>query len=227
MTGEKPARDGPQFQPAVARAVRRLIAATTNPAKITELMRIVAGCASVVSPPTTGAAAATAEPVGPSFEALAAAKAASYAAALGAEALVVASDGGLLVPALGSDWNPLLTHRFAGDDATDVDRANALLRLSAHLAGPDRRIAWREAVAVARGGAVLAVWVAEGTAGELARDFDRNTVAAGNGFWLPALWLCPECGGRRLASLTTEERLARDDHWSRLGRELRLFLSSL
>lgn len=206
-------------------ATVQVIAATTNRAKIAELIRILDGVATVAAPPRT--IGVDAEPVGPSLEAIAEAKALRYATTLGPDSLVVASDGGLLVPALGDAWDPCRTRRFAGEDATDDERANALLRLTADLDGADRRITWREAVAVARGGAILATWVAESAPGELARDFDRDEITSGNGFWLPALWCCPDYGGLRLASLTTAQRLVRDDHWSRLGRELRRFLTGL
>jgi len=52
-------------------------------------------------------------------------------------------------------------------------------------------------------------------------------IEAGGGFWVPALWCCPEQGGRRLAELSDDERRARGDHWSRLGVQLRRFLAEL
>lgn len=203
----------------------KVYAATSNRAKIGELARILDGVAIVAAAPLSNTPER--EPVGPTFEAVAAAKAVAGSVALRPDALVVASDGGLLVPALGEAWDSLQTRRFAGDAATDSERADALLALTADLAGADRRIGWREAVALARGGTVLAAWVAAGVAGDLARDYDRDLIATGGGFWLPAIWRCPEFDGRRLASLTTEQRATRDDHWSRLGRELRRFLSGL
>jgi inosine/xanthosine triphosphate pyrophosphatase family protein len=202
-----------------------IIAATTNQAKIAELTRILDGVATVAALPRT--VAPVSEPIGPTVEAIAAAKAVGYAKALGPDVLVVATDGGLLVPGLGEAWDPCRTHRFAGEGATDAERAAKLLRLAENLDGANRRIAWREAVALARGGAILATWVAEGVAGELATNYDQVDLTAGNGFWLPALWRCPEYDGRRLNSLTVAERTARDDHWSRLGRELRHFFAGL
>jgi hypothetical protein len=61
----------------------------------------------------------------------------------------------------------------------------------------------------------------------LAREVDPALVAKGNGFWIPAVWICPDAGGRRLAELSAAERAARPDHWSLLGANLRTFLLKL
>jgi hypothetical protein len=133
----------------------------------------------------------------------------------------------LLIPALGDRWDPVRTRRFAGEARTDVERAGALLALAADLADDDRRIVWEEALAVARDGMLLAHWVATSPPGLLAREVDPALVVKGNGFWIPAVWLCPDAGGRRLAELSAAERAVRPDHWSRLGANLRTFLLKL
>ena len=43
--------------------------------------------------------------------------------------LAIASDGGLVIPVLGEGWESLYTHRFAGADADDHERARRLLEL--------------------------------------------------------------------------------------------------
>lgn len=201
---------------------RRLVLASGNAAKLTALRRAVGGAAVIVpraepndSPPEEGA----------SVEANAAAKARRASRELPGE-LVVATDGGLLVPALGSAWNPPRTRRFAGAAASNRQRAEALLALAAGLKGADRRIGWREALAVARDGRIVAEWAAEGTDGLLAREVEPTGIEEA-GFWVPAVWLCPEFGRRRLAALSAADLAARDDHWTRLGRDLRRFLASL
>jgi inosine/xanthosine triphosphate pyrophosphatase family protein len=199
----------------------RLIAATRNPTKVEELARLVAGLAEVVPLPIAGAGDAE---DGDSLLEIADGKAVSWSRRLDGEDLVVATDGGLLIPALGDRWQPTQTRRFAGEARSDDERAEALLVLAAGLDGDERRIVWEEALAVARGGVLLAHWVANGPAGLLAREVDPVLVARGNGFWIPAIWVCPEMGGRRLAELTATERGARADHWSKLGAKLRAFL---
>lgn len=193
--------------------------ASGNPAKLAALRRAVGNVAVVVPLP---------DPLQPGhenqtdFDEIAAAKARRASRAVGG-ALVAATDGGLLVPALGSAWNAVRTRRFAGPGADNRRRAETLLRLAADLRGDDRRIGWREALAVARDGRIVAAWTAEGAAGVLADDVAAASLEA-DGFWVPPIWVCPEFGGRRLADLSDAERDARDDHWSRLGRHLRRFL---
>ena len=98
--------------------------------------------------------------------------------------------------------------------------------MTEHLSGEESLIGWQEAVAVARGGDLLATFVAESPTGLLARDYDPSSLESGDGFWLPALWICPDVGGKRLIDLTAEERQARQDRWTRLGRELRAWFGS-
>ena len=201
--------------------MRRIVLASRNPAKAAALARRLAGVARVEPLPRD-----ISLEDGPALLAIAQAKAARCSQALPGR-VVVASDGGLLIPALGATWDPLRTRRFAGERASDRERADALLALAADLEGDERRIGWREALAVARDGEVIAAWEADDTPGLLARDYDPALLAAGGGFWIPALWTCPEYGGRRLAELSETERAARDDHWARLGRSLRRFLTDL
>lgn len=198
----------------------RVIVATRNPAKVAAIGRIVRPVA-VAVPLPDGVEAP--DEAGDDLGRIAAGKARVASGALPGE-LVVASDGGLQIPALGDAWDPRRTRRFPGPGATDRERVDRLLALTSHLAGDERRIGWREALAVGRDGELLAAWEAEDAPGLLACDYDPAFVAAG-GFWLPALWICPEFGGRRLAALSDAERAARDDHWARLGRTLRRFLA--
>src|SRR5688572_8996131 len=181
----------------------RIIAGSHNSAKIAELASALRGVAQV-APPPNGISPSDDER-GATVEEIAAGKAAAWSRALQdvePGALVAATDGGLLVPALGDRWNPMLTRRFAGDAADDRARADALLALAADLDGDARRVGWREAVALARDGMVLDTFVGEGPTGLLARDYDPVLIGAGGGFWMPALWICPELGGKRLTELT-------------------------
>lgn len=153
-----------------------------------------------------------------SIEQNAIAKAVALSATIGDGRLSIASDGGLLVPALGDAWNPAKTRRFAGNAADDVERALRLLAMTALLVEPGQRtIGWWETVAIAANGELLGSWSAESVSGVLATNVDPSRVADGGGFWIPALWRCPEYGCRLLAELTPDERAARDDHWRRLA----------
>src|SRR5215213_3355139 len=105
----------------------RLIAATRNPAKVQELARLVAGLADVAPLPNAG----DGDPEdGDSFATNAGAKAVFWSRRLDGGEIVVATDGGLLIPALGDRWDPVRTRRFAGGARTDPERAEALLALA-------------------------------------------------------------------------------------------------
>ncbi len=213
------------------RILPTIIAGTRNPEKVEALMAVLEGMARLVPPPLdiSHEIEEEGDEAGETVEAIAAGKASAWSRRLGAagrEDLVVGSDGGLLLPALGNDWNPVRTRRFAGVGKDARARADALIALTDHLEGDQRRIGWREAVAFAQHGKVVATFVAESVPGLLARDYDPAVVVA-NGFWVPALWICPEFGGRRLAELMPEERAKRDDHWSRLRRQVRQAFSDM
>lgn len=204
-----------------------VVCGSRNPEKVRELAAMLAGVARSlppsqdISPENDEVEEAGESEEGESVEAIAAAKAVAWSRRLTRVpgGLVVASDGGLLVPALATGWDPTRTRRFAGAGAGSTGRADALLALTEHLEGEERRIGWREAVAFARDGRVVASFVGESVPGLLARDYDPARVRE-EGFWVPALWICPECGGRRLAELSAEERAAREDHWAQLRRQV-------
>ena len=121
--------------------------------------------------------------------------------------VVVATDGGLLVPAL-ADWAPTLTRRFAGE-TTNAGRARALLARSAALRPDERRIIWMEAVCLARDNRVLMTAVATSLPGLLAADIGNGEDSGeGDGFWVPMVWRSDPNGA--VPSLGTE-------HWARLG----------
>ena len=170
------------------------------------------------------------EEQGNSFEEIASEKAISLSRQLEAadrSSLTIASDGGLLIPGLQSSWNPLRTRRFAGDAASDLDRAYRLLKLAESLDESQREIGWREAVAIANYGQLVGVWSAESEPGQLAAAVDSGLFDRQPGFWIPAIWLAPQFGNRPLASLTTAERHSIDDHWRKLQEPVRSALARL
>lgn len=159
---------------------------------------------------------------GSTHQEVAAAKAAAWADH--ANMLVIASDGGAHIPALGASWNSLFTRRAAGDVSDDAARADHLLSLmQGHQCG-QRNITWIEGVAVARPGALLGAWEAQGSIGRLVEAYDRANV--GNGFWFPSLLVVPRFG-KLLADLTPAESEQVDDGWNALREPVRSFLSAL
>jgi XTP/dITP diphosphohydrolase len=138
--------------------------------------------------------------------------------------LVIASDGGAHIPALGASWNSLFTRRAAGDVPDDRARADHLLGLMRGRTGSERDVVWREAVAIASPGCILGAWEAEGAPKTLVEAYDPAKVQGG--FWFPALLIVPRFG-KLLADLTPAEAAEVDDAWNALYREVRVALPRL
>ena len=137
--------------------------------------------------------------------------------------LAIASDGGLMIPALGEGWESLYTHRFAGADADDRERANRLLELMQPYQGVYREASWIEALAIADRGRVLASWELRGATGVIAESTagDMDT----RGFWAFSLWWIPRFG-KRYSDLDPYELESLDDHWTKLRYLVRRFFLS-
>ena len=137
--------------------------------------------------------------------------------------LAIASDGGLVIPALGEGWESLYTHRFAGTDADDHERAKRLLELMQPYQGADREASWIEALAIADRGRVLASWELRGATGVIAESTADDMDA--QGFWAFSLWYIPKFG-KRYSDLNAPELESLDDHWTRLRFMVRRYLQS-
>ena len=152
---------------------------------------------------------------GTSFVENAALKAVAAAQVFGG--LAIASDGGVVIPALGETWDALRTGRAAGPTASDEERARHLLTLMDGHAGEERRVQWHEAVALADGGGMVQTWEAAGTEGYLTEEYDPANAVPG--FWVYSLWRFPALG-KRYVDLTPEELAALDTTWGRLREQL-------
>jgi inosine/xanthosine triphosphate pyrophosphatase family protein len=137
--------------------------------------------------------------------------------------LAAASDGGMAIPALAAEWDEIRTGRAAGHQASDLERAQHLLRLARGLVGDERTILWSEALALARDGRLLASWKAEGTRALLVERVDPDQIRPG--FWAASLSYLPAMGAT-LAWLTEEQLALADVTWSRLRELVQGFFSS-
>jgi inosine/xanthosine triphosphate pyrophosphatase family protein len=194
----------------------RIIAATRNPAKLREFQRVVGDLAIIEPIPQDISLSASEEQrveEASDSATIAEQKALAWSRAIRDNRIVMASDGGLTIPALGSAWNPARTRRFAGSESTDLERARRLLKVAALLEDEQRVIGWKESLCIARNGEPVFDAGAEGTYGYLATDVTPDLIDEAGGFWVSALWICPEYGGQRLVELTPEERERRADHW--------------
>ena len=137
--------------------------------------------------------------------------------------LAIASDGGMVIPALGADWQSLYTHRFAGEAATDAQRAARLLELMQPYGGEQRRASWVEALAIADRGRVLVSWEVAGATGVISEELVPLEDGEPRGFWAFYLWEFPSLG-KSYRELTHSELGSLDDHWLRLKALVRRYL---
>ena len=132
--------------------------------------------------------------------------------------MVLASDGGLVIPALGDDWESRYTHRFAGPAADDSERRRCLLELMADCSGPQRQASWIEALAIARHGQILHSWELAGGNGIIADRVPEGPHPPG--FWVFPLWYFPQYG-KYYNQLTDGEKADLGDHWAALRERVR------
>ena len=198
-----------------------ILLATGNRDKQEQFREILAGLPlSAVTPAEVGLTAAPDE-YGDTHQAIARDKAAQWSA--DASMLAIASDGGLVIPALGARWESRYTHRFAGPAADNEERLSRLLQMMRPYRGADRRASWVEALAIAHCGRVLASWELSGGLGYLDEEPPAGSLPE---FWVFSVWRFPQFGAT-YSQLSAEQRDSLDDHWGRLRRLVRRYFLSL
>ena len=177
-----------------------------------------------LDPVTPSRLGLTAEPeeTGDTHLAIASLKAQHWS--LAGSMLAVASDGGLRIPALGTNWDSRYTHRFAGPDADDARHRERLLELMRPFRGEDRGATWVEALAVANRGRLLVSWELQGATGVIA-DLS-SAPARTSGFWAFSVWRFPEYD-KTYDQLSPQQLEELDDHWIRLRRLVQGFFQRL
>ena len=188
-----------------------ILLATGNPAKQQTLGWLLEGLPLRPATPQQLGLTTELEEEGDTHEAIARVKAQQWSEA--ASMLSIATDGGLVLPALGDRWESRYTHRFAGPAADDEERVQRLLQLMQPFRGADREASWMEALAIADRGRVLVSWELKGGTGFIADAPDD--VAQVPGFWAFSLWYFPQFG-KTYNRLSDQQRRSLDDHWSRL-----------
>jgi inosine/xanthosine triphosphate pyrophosphatase family protein len=195
-----------------------VLIATTNPAK-SERLRWVLSDLGLEFRPLQAGTIPPPEENGADFRANAELKARYWSEQLGGVA--AASDGGLVIPALGPRWNALQTARAAGPGADDIARANHLIALTSDLKGDQRTVFWREALAIAEDGKLLASWDSQGTRAQLVEAFEPGDLKPG--FWAASLCRVPE-SGRTLAALGDAQLPEHDPTWTGLRQAVKAWL---
>lgn len=200
----------------------RILLATGNPDKQKMLRWLLEGLAlQPVTPQELGVSASPDESAD-THENIARAKAEDWSVAAGIPA--IASDGGLLVPALGANWESRYTRRFAGPAADDNDRQRRLLELLESHVDNERDAAFVEGLAIAENGRTLASWEVRGATGRIVDCIeDAGDPTAGDGFWVFPLWRFAKFG-RTYDRLTEDERASLGDHWGTLRDRVHAFV---
>jgi XTP/dITP diphosphohydrolase len=170
----------------------RLVCATANPHKVTELSRMLPGWVQLVPrPPEVGDVEETA----PTLEGNAIIKAVEIANA--ADEWAIADDTGLEVMAL--DGEPgVRSARFAGGAATDAD--NRALLLQRMNGVTDRRARFRTVVALVNSRGEIHVVSGE-CAGTIA-----ETEEGDHGFGYDAVFIPDDADGQTFAQMSAEEK---------------------
>ncbi len=188
-----------------------ILLATNNRAKQQALRGLLEGLP--LNPVTPAELGLVADPdeTAETHEAIAVEKAVEWSRLAGM--LAIASDGGLLVPSLGANWESRYTHRFAGPAADDDERRSRLLQLLGNAEGTERAASWMEALAIADSGKPLKAWELQGGSGVIAREAEPGPHAPG--FWVFPLWYFPEIG-KYYNKLSQKEKASLGDHWATL-----------
>lgn len=199
----------------------RILLGSTNPAKIDRLRDCLDGWAFDLITVNELPPHEPPEETGSTHLEIAEAKAVDWARISGG--LAIASDGGIDIPALGPNWDSLLTRRAAGEDATDEDRVQHLLALMEHLTtDAEREATWREALAIVAPSGIVQTWEVQGPTGIIQREPSTKRI---EGFWLAGLWYIPALG-KTYTELSIEELRPARDPWLRLGADVQGWLAS-
>ena len=198
-----------------------ILLATTNPAKEQSFRRLLEGLPLSPMTPAQLGLEDVPEEEGDTHEAIARSKAEFWSRA--GSMLTIASDGGLVLPALGGRWESRYTHRFAGPAADDAERLTGLLKLMQPFHGAEREASWREAVAIAHKGRLLVSWELRGATG-LITDSPADPYQV-PGFWAFSVWYFPQFG-KTYPQLSSDEHDSLDDHWTRLRQLVQRYFRS-
>lgn len=191
--------------------------ATTNPGKIKEYSRLLAGCGYRLVTPADKNIDITVAETGLTFQENAILKAAAYAQASGL--LTLADDSGLEVEALGGEPG-VLSARYAGYNTTDAERNELLLRRLKDIPEKLRRARFRCVIALADPGDDIGQTTEGVLEGRIA-DFPKGS----NGFGYDPIFFIPELGCT-LAELASADK-NRLSHRARAAEEASRILKQL
>ena len=194
----------------------KLLLATNNKGKIREYKSLLRGIPyEIVTLAEQGITTEVAE-VGGSFEENARLKASTPAKESGL--LSLADDSGLEVDALGGEPGSL-SHRYAGEGATDADRINYLLSRLKDIPDKERTARFRCVIAIAEPNGRVELCFGE-CRGVITREPEGN-----RGFGYDPIFYLPELG-KTMAELTLEEK-NRVSHRAKAAKKAREILINM
>ena len=198
--------------------MRKLILATTNPNKVDKLRWIMGEYFDNITPQSQKI---DVEETEDNFEGNAILKAVEISKRFNCHA--VATDGGVLIPSLGDRWNAIFTKRFLGkENVTDTDRIEGLLELMKDKRGDERKIMWREAIALAYNGKLLFSTEVDGDEGIIQDAYNLEQYAPG--IWQCTLTCYPQFDNKNFFELTDAEREYSEISWHRLKEMMDWFI---
>ena len=198
-----------------------ILLATGNRDKQEQFRRILDGLPFSPVTPFEAGLQGPSEELGDTHEAIARDKAMRWSTM--SAMLTIASDGGLVIPALGPCWESRYTRRFAGPAADNEERLSRLLELMRPYNGEERRASWVEALALAHRGRVLVSWELTGGVGYLDEQPPDGPLPE---FWVFSVWRFPEFEAT-YNGLTSEQRISLGDHWESLRRLFHRYFQSI
>lgn len=202
--------------------LRKILIATNNSHKREKLSWIVRDYFKTINFPENLKTKVRVDENGNSFKKNAEIKALTYSKYY--DGYVIATDGGVLIPSLGKNWNPLKTKRFAGEEISDFKRIRLLLDFMKDKKGKDRITTWNEAVAVAKKGKILFSSQAEGVKGVLQTTFDEKKYKPG--IWVCSIWYFPRFK-KNFFDLSESEIKEVEISWSKLKSVTNAFLDKI
>lgn len=155
-----------------------------------------------------------------SFEKNAILKACEYSSEF--DGYVVATDGGVVIPAL-KGWNPLYTKRFCGENTSDVVRIRKMLELMSNKKGAERTMFWQEAIAICKNGKRIFSVSVRGIEGIMAESDD--SLKYRKGIWLCSIWNFPQYKNKNFFDLDPKEMAQAEISWQRLGTAISDFMT--
>ncbi len=106
--------------------------------------------------------------------------------------LTLASDGGVDIPALGDNWDILKNQRFVGEDKSDLEKAETVLKIMKDLKGEDRKVLFFHALALAKKGSFVWSDVDITEEGYVVENLPDGEIPKHK--WFSQIWYYPKYG---------------------------------